>query len=116
MFEIEFYQLPNGNKPVEKFLDRLDKKMRSKAIASLMILEYYGSALREPYSKAIGNGLFELRIKFANDITRIFYFFYMRNKIILTNGFVKKTQKTPLSEIKLALKYKADYEGRKQNE
>jgi len=34
------------------------------------------------------------------------------NKIILTNGFVKKTQKTPPGEVALAMKYKADYEGR----
>jgi phage-related protein len=46
------------------------------------------------------------------DITRIFYFFYVKNTIVLTNGFVKKTQKTPKMEIELALKYKADYEGR----
>jgi phage-related protein len=72
----------------------------------------FGNALREPYSKAIGDGLFELRIKFAGDITRIFYFFIVDNKIILTNGFVKKTQKTPQNEIALAMKYKTDYEER----
>jgi len=38
----------------------------------------------------------------------------MDNKIILTNGFIKKTRKTPQSEIILALKYKADYERRQQ--
>jgi len=43
---------------------------------------------------------------------RIFYFFIVNNKIILTNGFIKKTQKTPSSEIILAKKYKADYERR----
>ena len=88
--------------------------MRVKALGSIEILAEFGNTLREPYSKAIGKGLFELRIKFAGDITRIFYFFYLDNKIILTNGFVKKTQKTPQSEIVLALKYKADYEGRQE--
>jgi len=86
--------------------------MRVKALGSIDILAEFGNTLREPYSKAIGNGLFELRIKFAGDITRIFYFFLVDNKIILTNGFVKKTRKTPPSEIELAMKYKADYEGR----
>ncbi|MDD6966253.1 MAG: type II toxin-antitoxin system RelE/ParE family toxin [Firmicutes bacterium] len=114
MFEIEFYQLPNGKKPVEEFLDSLDKKMRAKAIYGLSILEEYGNTLREPHSKSMGDGLFELRIKFAGDISRIFYFFVVDNKIILTNGFIKKTLKTPKAELDLARKYKADYE-RRQN-
>ena len=113
MFDVEYYKLPNGDKPVKLFIDGLDAKMRVKALSSIDILADFGTALREPYSKALGKGLFELRIKFASDITRIFYFFFVDNKIVLTNGFVKKTQKTPKSEIDLALKYKADYEGRK---
>jgi phage-related protein len=112
MFDVEFYALPDGEKPVETFLDSLQEKMRSKAVGSLTILAEYGNALREPHSKAIGKGLYELRIKFASDITRIFYFFYVDNKIIVTNGFIKKTPKTPPNEIALARKYKADYEGR----
>jgi phage-related protein len=116
MFDLEYYMLSNGEKPIEIFLDSLDVKMRVKAFGSLEILVKYGNALREPYSKAVGNGLFELRIKFAGDITRIFYFFYVDNVIVLTNGFVKKTQKTPKREMELALRYKADYEERKRNE
>jgi len=116
MFNVEYYELPSGDKPVEKFIDSLDVKMRVKALGCIDILAEFGNALREPYSKAIGNGLFELRIKFAGDITRIFYFFVVDNKIILTNGFIKKTRKTPPSEIALAMKYKADYEGRQKNE
>ena len=114
MFDVQYYALPNGDKPVEKFLDSLDLKMRVKALGSIDILAEFGNTLREPYSRAIGKGLFELRIKFAGDITRMFYFFVVDNIIILTNGFVKKTRKTPPNEIALAMKYKADYEGRKK--
>lgn len=110
MFDIDFYRLPDGTAPVEEFLDTLTVKMRNKALDSLLILEEFGNSLREPYSKYMGNGLFELRIKFSSDISRIFYFFYADNKIILTNGFIKKTQKTPRSQLKLARQYKADYE------
>ena len=116
MFEVEFYTLPDGKKPVKEFLDGLEPKMRAKALYGLSVLEEYGNALREPYSKPIGDGLFELRIKFASDITRIFYFFIVGNKIILTNGFVKKTAKTPLGEIKRAKDYKDDYERRQRDE
>jgi phage-related protein len=114
MFDVDYYELPSGEKPVETFLDGLDLKMRVKALGSIDILAEFGNKLREPYSKAIGKGLYELRIKFAGDITRIFYFFIVDNKIILTNGFIKKTPKTPPGEIALARKYKADYEGRQK--
>lgn len=90
--------------------------MRAKAIKEIDLLEEYGTTLREPYSKFIKNGIFELRIKLATDISRVFYFFFDGKKIILTNGFIKKTQKTPEIEIEKALKYKADYERRKRND
>ena len=116
MFEVEFYKLENGERPVISFLNTLDKKMRTKAAMSLQLLEQYGNQLREPQSKYIEAGIFELRIKFSGDITRIFYFFFRDNKIILTNGFIKKTQKTPRSELNKAKKYKLDYERRAANE
>lgn len=116
MFQIESYQLENGKSPVEDFIRSLDNKMQAKALATLDILAEYVNQLREPYSKPIGDGLFELRIKFSSDITRICYFFIVNNTIILTNGFVKKTAKTPKSEIELAKKYKQDYERRTLHE
>ncbi len=116
MFRIEFYTLPNGQKPVEVFLDSLPVKMRIKALNSLNLLEEYGTRLRPPYSKPLKDGIFELRIKFASDITRIFYFFYVGNTIVVTNGFIKKTQKTPQNELKKALRYKQDYERKHPHE
>lgn len=112
MWEIEFYETKNGKSPVKNFIKGLDKNMKSKAVHEIELLEEYGNNLREPYSKYIANGIFELRIKFSSDISRIFYFFYVGNKIILTNGFIKKTQKTPKSEIEKAIKYKEDYLSR----
>ena len=112
MFDIVFYRLPDGTAPVEAFLDELEPKMRAKALYGLSILKEYGNELREPYSKPVGNGLFELRIKFSSDITRIFYFFFAGNQIILTNGFVKKTVKTPRGEIDRARRYRDDHERR----
>ncbi|WP_296956088.1 type II toxin-antitoxin system RelE/ParE family toxin [uncultured Dialister sp.] len=112
MFKIIFYKRTDGSAPVEEFLDSLDVKMRKKAVDSLCILKEFGNRLREPHSKPVGDGLFELRIRFSNDIARIFYFFIIGNQIILTNGFIKKTQKTPKSELLLAQKYKDDYERR----
>lgn len=114
LFEIEFYALPDGRKPVEEFILNLPAKMQVKALDSLEILEEKGTALREPYSKSLGNGIFELRIRFASDITRIFYFFYQDRKIIVTNGYVKKSQKVPPGQLALAKRRKKDYEERRR--
>jgi len=116
LFIIEYYQLPNGRKPAKDFIDSLEVKMKRKALDSLCILEELGNTIREPYSKHIGHGIFELRIQFSNDISRLFYFFFDGNRIIVTNGFIKKSNKTPTKEIKLAKSYKQDYERRHFNE
>ena len=81
----------------------------------IQLLQDNGYQLREPYSKALENGIFELRIKFGNNISRIMYFFYVDQHIILTNGFIKKTQKTPRNEIEKTKKYRADYMDRKES-
>ena len=71
----------------------MDKKLRAKLADTIMILQDNGYELREPYSKHISEGIFELRAKQGSDITRVMYFFYVDRHIILTNGFIKKTQK-----------------------
>ena len=75
----------------------------------IKLLEEKGNQLREPYSKPLGDGIFELRAKIGTDISRVLYFFYYQGRIILTHGFVKKTQKTPPSEIKKAKQYRTDF-------
>ena len=111
-FKVIFYEKENGDCPIEEFMNSLDIKMRAKMIGLLELLEEKGIQLREPYSKIIEDGIFEIRCKVGNNISRVLYFFYFEGKIILTNGFVKKTQKTPTEEIKLAQKYRADFKER----
>lgn len=108
-FLVEFYEQENGERPVEDFLNSLDIKMRSKLLMVLKVLQEKGNQLREPYSKHLEDGIFEVRGKIGSDISRVLYFFYHGGKIILTNGFIKKTQKTPRSEITKAKEYRADY-------
>ena len=108
-FEVDFYTLPNGNKPAKEFMLSQNEKMKAKLFSLVDILEENGVQLREPYSSPLGDGIFELRAKVGSDISRVLYFFYYEGRIILTNGFVKKTQKTPKSEIQLAKKYRADF-------
>lgn len=108
-FEIIFYELENGNVPVADFIKSLDKKMIAQVLKNIDLLKMSGYKLGLPHAKHIGNGLHELRMKSESGITRIFYFFYIENKIILTNGFIKKTQKLPKVELEIAIKYKKDY-------
>ncbi|WP_375792802.1 type II toxin-antitoxin system RelE/ParE family toxin [Ruminococcus sp.] len=91
-----------------------DNKMQAKIFKNLELLEIRENELREPFSKHIEDGIFEIRNKVGNDITGIFYFFVIGQKIILTNGFIKKTQKTPKAEITLAKKYRNDYLNREE--
>lgn len=88
--------------------------MQAKAYSLLEILSESGSDLREPYSKPLGDGIFELRVKISTDITRVLYFFYIGRRIIVTNGFIKKTQKTPKGEMAKAKKYRKWFEERMQ--
>lgn len=106
----------NGEIPVQDFLTSLTPKLRAKAFSDIELLKNLGNELKEPYVKPIkgknNKGLYELRIKFANDIARIFYFTYYNNKFVLLHGFIKKTMKTPESEIKKARNYMKDYRRR----
>lgn len=113
-YEIEFYDKPDGTEPAKDFILSLDKKMRAKVLRTIALLGDEGPFLREPYSKLLDDGIFEIRTKFGSDITRVLYFFVVGRKVILTNGFIKKTQKTPPAEIALAKQYRADYLTRKE--
>lgn len=68
-----------------------------------------------PYSEHLVDGIFEIRAKVGSDIARVLYFFVIGKKIVLTNGFIKKTQKTPKNEIESAKKYRNDFLNRDDN-
>ena len=101
-FSVIFYETPNGEEPAKLFLNELSEKQRAKTIRDLKLLETCGNKLRE-------SGIYELRTKQGSNISRILYFFFVGKRIVLTNGFVKKSMKTPRNAIELALKYKQDY-------
>lgn len=116
MFEVELYETEDGKEPVADFLDSLEPKMNAKLVGLMEILEEKGTELRKPYSAPIEDGIFELRCKLGNNITRALYFFYVGKHIVVTNGFIKKTQKTPPAEIKLAKDRRDDWVKRYGND
>ena len=108
-YEVIFYRDINKKSPFIEFLNSLDNKLRAKTLMMVHLLEENGNDLREPYTKSLSDGIFELRTISGNNITRSLFFLYVKKKIVITNGFVKKIQKTPKNEIELAKNYKNDF-------
>lgn len=111
-FEVVFYSKADGTEPAKDFLLSLDHKMMAKLFVAIDMLADNGPLLREPYSKHIEDGIFELRAKAGSDISRVLYFFVVGRRAVLTNGFIKKTQKTPPAEVKRAKQYRAEFLSR----
>ena len=105
-FEIIFYKDFKNNSPVEKFLIELGKMNKilvartRNGIEKLRHRVYH----KEPLSKYIESGLWELRVKAGSDILRILYTFRKGKIIILLHVFIKKQQKTPAGELETARK------------
>ena len=59
-YEIEFYDKADGSEPAKEFILSLDKKMQAKVLRTVALLREEGPFLREPYSKALDDGIFEI--------------------------------------------------------
>lgn len=92
-FNVKFYRTEQGTCPIEEFMDSLEVKMRAKVLRMMKLLEEYGNDLREPYSKQLLQGIYELRAKQGNQHSRVLYFFKTGKQIIIINGFKKKEEK-----------------------
>lgn len=109
MFSVEFYTKSNGEKPAWDFIESFDEKIQAKLLRSITLLENNGTELRLPHSAKLSDKIFELRVQEGSNIFRVLYFFYVGKRIVMTHGFVKKTQKTPPSEINRAKLYMNDF-------
>jgi phage-related protein len=65
-------------------------------------MELFGPDLGMPHTRAMGGGLFELRIKAAEGIARVFYCTVVDRRIVILHQFVKKSDKTPPKELEIA--------------
>ncbi len=99
---VRFYQEDSGNEPVREWLRELptkDKRIIGRDIRIVQIDWPVEGLL----VKSLGSGLWEIRSRLDNRIARILFVF-SAGEIVLLNGFIKKTQKTPKQEIELARK------------
>jgi phage-related protein len=99
----------------QEFFSKQRNKVKDKIIWTFDLIEDL-QKVPEVYLKHLENtdGLFEIRVQQGSDIFRIFCFFDQGQLVILTNGFQKKTQKTPKKEIERALKIRKEYENDKK--
>ena len=113
-YKVVFYSY-NNKTPMDEILEELQKneKLEAKFFRELELLQMFGH-LEEPHVKALENGIFELRIIQGNNQARTIFFYVVRKQIIMTHGFIKKTNKTPRVELNRALEYKKEFEGRKK--
>ena len=65
-------------------------------------MEIHGPDLGMPHTRAMGEGLFELRLKAAEGIARVFYCTLVGRKIVILHQFTKKSEKTPRKELEIA--------------
>lgn len=99
-FEAAFFKTSNGREPVKEWLFLLDKNEKfevSKDIAKVQMMFPF----KMPLVKSLGAGIFEIRSKLNNKISRVF--FCLKDKqIVLLHAFIKKTQETPNRELNIA--------------
>jgi len=106
---VDYYKDAKGNEPVKEFLDSLSLSAKTKMMRLIEFLTEKGILLKEPYTKQIKGKIRELRVKDKQGAVRILYFTYTGRRFILLHGFIKKTDKTPEREIKIAEKRMIDY-------
>ncbi len=98
------------NWKIEYFSSEVEKKVLSLPNGLLarylrltdLMLEF-GSNLGMPHTRSLGDGLFELRVKGKEGIARVFFCTIVERRIIMLHVFIKKTNKTPKKEMKIAI-------------
>jgi phage-related protein len=89
------YEKENGQVPIEEFLDSLDIKMRAKVYGMIGLLQEKGNQLREPYSKHVDDGIFELRCKLEPILPEYCISFTMIIKLFLQMDLLRKLKRLP---------------------
>lgn len=105
-YSIRYYKnLKTGRFPVVDYIDSLSDDEQAKVLKYMNYLKISRGYLDEPYSRHISGKIRELRVDFAKNRHRIFYFTFVNKRIIMLHAFLKKTAKTPQGEIDKAIKY-----------
>ena len=96
------WQIKYYNAKLEDDILDLPEGLLARYLRLTDLMLEFGSNLGLPHTKAIEDGLFELRLKSKEGIARVFFCTKVGKKIIMLHSFIKKSQKTPKKEIKIA--------------
>lgn len=114
MRSILYYKTASGDSPVDDFLRSLTAKQFKKVSWVLKIVRELTIVHKQYFKKLVGtDDIWEVRVDSGNETFRILGFMDKGNFVVLTNGFAKKTEKTPSREIRVAEQRKKDYETRR---
>jgi phage-related protein len=102
-WRIRFY-----NVALEQELHALPAGLLARFIRYGERMEHYGPDLGMPHTRAMGEGLFELRLKASEGIARVFYCTVVDRQIVFLHQFVKKSQRTPPKELDIARRRKKE--------
>jgi len=111
-WSIDYYETEPGRSPIVDFIDGLPTaKARAKIYRSLDLLAEYGFDLGWPHIKRISGRLWELRIIFARNQYRLFFFQIGKKRLKIVHAIHKKTRKIRKRDLDLALKRMKEYLG-----
>lgn len=112
---VTFYRTTDGKCPILDFLDSLSGKAAQKVTWMLSILEDMEVVPSSYFKKLVNTDeIWECRIQHGSNAYRIFCFFADKSIVVLTHGFMKKSQKAPRREIERAEAYRKDYIRRRK--
>ena len=115
MKRIDFYKTVTGGSPVEEFLDTLSDSQTNKILWVLKLVRELDPVPSQYFTKLVNtDDIWEVRVQTGGNIFRLLGFIEGDRLVILTNGFQKKTQKTPRREIELAETRKHEHQSREE--
>lgn len=89
---------------VERAILKLPDGLLARYLRLTEVMQAYGPDVGMPHTRALGGNLYELRLKSKEGIARVFYCKVVHHKIIMLHSFIKKTEKIPLKELRIARK------------
>jgi phage-related protein len=107
--EVIVYRDDDGSAPLVDWLAGLPDEARDRCLARLQLLEQHGHDLRRPHCENLGDGIYELRVKFYRVNYRMLYFFHGREAVVVTHGFSKEA-KVPPKQITAAAERRKKFE------
>ena len=107
--KVTFYKTVDGKCPVTDFIDSQPAKVAQKIVWVLKVIQELEKIPKTYFKKIINTDFYEVRIEISGNIYRLLGFFHNGNIVILTNGFQKKTQKTPKNELDICEERMKDF-------